>query len=170
MPSTPRPIVGILGPTWTPVHQSMQDSKRTLANLAAQAQQGSLYDRWMNTIEVSGSNLNQIVTIAAAWKQGGVEVATGIADGTAGRAVQTALAIGNLTVTAGSTSATLTHTASGTFTGGGNVIGAIDASGNNALTPGTTYTISGTAVTLSKPALESGTALYAAQCVFSIVT
>ena len=178
MPSTPQPISGPLGPIWTAIFQAAQGQKQKAASLAAQAQQGNVYDQWFNCVQVGGSNLNQVVTIAAAFKQGGVEVWTGIANGTPGTAVQTALAIANpipggthgLTVTQGSLTATLVGTTSGVFSGGGNVIGAIDANGNNVLTPGTTYTISGTAVTLSKPALESGTALYAAQCAFSIVT
>ena len=171
MPATPSPIVHpALGVVWTPVLQAAQAQKQKAANLAASQQQTNFYDQWFNCVQVGGSNLNQVVTIAAAHLQGGVEVWTGIANGTAGSAVQTALAIGTLTVTKGSTSASLVSTTSGTFSGGNNVIGAIDANGNNALTPGTTYTISGTAVTLSKAALESGTALYCAQCVFSIVT
>ena len=159
-----------MGVVWTPILQGAHAQKQKAAHLAGALQQGNRFDQYFNCVEVSGSNLNQVVTIAAVFQHGGVEVWTGIANGTAGTAVQTALAIGNLTVTAGSTAATLTHTASGTFSGGGNVIGAVDANGNNVLTPGTTYTISGTAVTLSKPALASGTALYCAQCVFSIVT
>jgi hypothetical protein len=171
MPATPDPIVNPAhGKLGTPLVQGMRNHGQQLRGLAGAGQQTNFYDQWFNCVTVGGSNLNQVVTIAAAWKQGGVEVWTGIANGTAGSAVQTALAIGNLTVTSGSTTATLTHTASGTFTGGGNVIGAIDANGNNVLTPGTTYTISGVTVTLSKPALETGTALYAAQCVFAIVT
>jgi hypothetical protein len=167
-----------MGPVWTPVVQALQAGKQKAANLAAAGQQQNFYDRWYNCVTVGGSNLNQVVTIGAAHLQGGVEVWTGIANGTAGSAVQGSLAIGNpagspaggLTVTKGSTSAVLVGTTSGTFTGGGNVIGAIDAGGNDVLTPGTTYTISGTAVTLSQVALESGTSLYCAQCVFSLVT
>lgn len=170
MPNYPLPISGPLGPVWTPIFQAAHAQKQKAANLAAAQQQGATYDQWMNTIQVRGSNLNQVVTIGAQHLNGGVEVWTGLSNGTAGTAVQTALAIGTLTVTKNSTAATLVSTASGTFTGGGNVIGVVDASGNNVLTPGTTYTISGTAVTLSQVALESGTALYAAQCVFSLVT
>lgn len=171
MPSTPSPIINpALGKTGTPLVQIMRSHGQQLRSQAAQAQQGNVFDAYYNCVQVSGSNLNQVVTIAAAFHQGGVEVSTGIANGTAGTAIQTALAIGTLTVTKGSTSATLTHTASGTFSGSGHVIGAIDANGNDVLTPGTTYTISGTAVTLSQDALESGTSLYCASCVFSIVT
>lgn len=172
MPSTPAPLSGPLGPFWTPMIQSAQAQKINARNLAAAGQQQSFFDRYYNCVTVAGSNLNQVVTIGASHGQGGVQVWTGIADGTAGSAVQTGLAIGTLTVTKGSTAATLVSTTSGTFAGGGNPIGAIDANGNDVLStmPGTTYTISGTAVTLSQPALASGTALYCAQCAFSIVT
>lgn len=172
MPSTPQPIIGNMGIVWTPVVQALQTGKQKAANLAASAQQTNFFDAYYNCTTVCGTNLNQVVTIAATHMQGGVEVWTGIANGVSGMAVQTALAIGTLTVTKGSTAATLTSTASGTFSGGGNVIGAIDASDNDVLStmPGTTYTISGTSVTLSQPALESGTSLYCAQAVFSIVT
>jgi hypothetical protein len=155
---------------WTPVAQALQANKQKVANVAAAGQQTNFYDQWFNCVQVGGSNLNQVVTIAAAFQQGGVEIWTGIANGTAGSAVQTNLAIGTLTVTKGSTAATLTHTTSGSFSGGGRPIGAVDASFNNVLTPGTTYTITGTAVTLSQAALASGTSLYCASAVFSIVT
>jgi type II secretory pathway pseudopilin PulG len=170
MPNLPQPTVGPLGPVWTPMVQAAQAQKQKASNLAAAAQQQNYYDKWFNCVTVAGTNLNQVVSIGAAFQQGGVEVWTGIANGTAGTAAQTALAIGTLTVTKGSTAATLDSTASGTFSGGGRVLGAIDADGNDVLTPGTTYTISGSSVTLSKVALESGTALYCASCVFSIVT
>lgn len=173
MPSTPDPIIDpLLGVVWTPIKQGMQRQKRQAASLAAAAQQQNYFDQYYNCVTVAGSNLNQVVTIGASHGHGGVEVWTGIANGTAGSAVQQSLAIGTLTVTKGSTAATLVSTTSGTFSGGGNVIGAIDASGNNVLStmPGTTYTISGSSVTLSQKALESGTALFCAQCVFSIVT
>ncbi len=175
MPATPQPASGPLGPVWTPILQSAQMQKQKSANLAAAQQQGNLFDQYMNCVEVAGSNLNQIVVIGAytfdpAEANGGVLVWTGIANGTAGRAVQTGLATGTLTVTKNSTAATLTATTSGTFSGSSHPIGAVDAVGNDVLTPGTTYTISGTAVTLSKVALESGTSLYCASAVFSIVT
>lgn len=171
MPSTPNPIINPqFGPAWTPILQAAQAVKRSAANLAAANQQGSVFDQWFNCVQVGGSNLDQVVTIGAAFQQGGVEIWTGIANGTAGTAVQANLAIGTLTVTAGSTAATLTHTTSGTFSGGGRPIGAIDSNGNDVLAPGTTYTITGTAVTLSQAALESGTSLYCASATFSIVT
>lgn len=170
MPSTPSPLTGSLGPVWTPILQAAQAQKQKAAHLSAAAQQGNLYDAFYNCVQLGGSNLNQVVTIGAAFKQGGVEVWTGIANGTAGTAVQTALAIGTLTVTKGYTSATLTATTKGSFGGGANVIGAIDSDGNDVITAGTTFTISGTNITLSKAATETGTSLYCAACLFSIVT
>lgn len=168
LPSTPPPIVGNLGPVWTPVFQSLQIGKQKAGHLAAAKQQGAVFDQWFNTVELSGSNLDQVVTIGAAFLQGGVEVATGVANGTAGRIVQANLAIGTLTVTKNSTAATLVGTASGTFASG-QQIGAITAADVDVLTPGTTFTRSGSSITLSLIALASGTALYCAACNWTLV-
>jgi hypothetical protein len=170
MPSTPSPIVGNMGVVWTPVVQALQTGKQKAANLAASQQQNCVFDRWMNCVEVSGSNLDQVVTIGAGHLNGGVEVGTGLASGTAGTAVQANLATGTLTVTKLSTAATLESTTAGTFAEG-QVIGVIDASDTDLLgvSPATTILeISGSSVTLSQPALDSGSGLYCAACNWTV--
>lgn len=169
MAGVPKPVVDPrFGPAWTPIIQGQQSQKQQAAALNSGATQGNLLDQWGNTIQVSGSNLNQIVTIGASHGISGVQVGTGIQSGTAGLAVQSGPAITTITLTAGSTAATV-----GTVTGAslavGQVIGAANVSDPSsgtptpALTPGTTIaTLSGSSVTLSQPAAESGTALYCA--------
>lgn len=89
---------------------------------------------------------------------GGVQVGTALTG--SGIAVPTIGSFAHTTIatTATSTSATV---ASATGFVNGYVIGAVDANtGGEVITPGTTYTISGTTVTLSAPALLSETAAY----------
>lgn len=169
MPGTPKPVVDPrFGPAWTPVLQNAQANKQQGAALSSGATQGNIPDQWGNTIQVSGSNLNQIVTIGASFGVTGVQVSTGLPAGTSGLAVQSGPAITTITLTQGSTAATV-----GAVTGAtlslGQVIGAADVSDPSsgtptpALAPGTTiFRVSGTSVTLSQGAAESGTSLYCA--------
>lgn len=173
MPGTPKPTIDSrYGSHWTPVVQALHfgQSQQNQANAARP--QGSILDQYGNTVELWGSNLSQNVTIGASFGSPGVQVETGIASGVAGRAYQQSLATGNITTTQGSTSATLTHVDSGTFANG-MVIGAANVSDpmlgtpTPAIVPGTTMTVSGTSITLSQNAAESGTALFCAACYFT---
>jgi hypothetical protein len=155
-----------MGPVWTPVTQALHNHKQAVKGLAGQAQQGNLYDQFTNCVEVAGSNLAQQVVIGASFGVGGVTVATGLANGTAGRASAQNVCTGTITLNKGSYNATLDGSPSGTFAAG-MVIGAVDADGNGVISPGTTITAaSGSAVTLSEYPLETGTALYCAACNF----
>lgn len=174
MPGTPKPIVDPrFGAFQTTMIQAAQRQQVQAAALAAGATQGNLVDPYGNTVEVSGTNLNQTVTIGAAHAQPGVLVGTGIANGITGRAIQSGLATGTITVTQGSTSATLNSTTAGVF-GGNTVIGAANVTdpgsglATSAIIPGTTYTISGTSITLSQAAAESGSGIYCAACAFMV--
>ena len=166
---------GPINPFWNAIFQKMQHMGMSVGSLVANRGQGNVVDQYGNTTEVAGTNLSQIVTIGAAFQRAGVQVGTGIASGTSGRAYQANLATGTITVTKGSTAATLVSTTHGTFTSG-QVIGAADVNDPSsgiatpAITPGTTFTISGTSVTLSQNAAESGTALYCAACNFTLYT
>lgn len=172
MPRIPQPVgqAGGLPAWWVAVIQAIKLTQQQVANLTAGATQGNLLDGNGNTVEIAGTNLSQTVTIGAAYQQPGVQVGTNLTG--AGRAKQTSLATGTVNVTKGSTSATLASTTSGTFTSG-QVIGAANVSDPSsgvatpAITPGTTFTISGSAITLSQPAAETGTGLYAASCNFT---
>lgn len=177
MPGYPLPVGsnGPFSPHWNAVLQAIAAAQRATAELTAGATQGNLLDRWGNTVEVGGTNLSQIVIVGAAYRQPGVQVSTLLSG--AGRAKQVNLATGTITLTAGSTSATLVSTTSGTFGGAGTnpIIGAVavkdPTSGvtTPAIKPGTTYTISSGTVTLSQPAAESGTALYCAAVNFVLL-
>ena len=169
MPGTPEPVgsAGGLNPWWNSILSAMRASTRTDAAIIAGRQQTNTVDQYGNTLIVVGQ-LNQQVTIGAAFQKPGVQVTTGITSGQ-GQAVQQNLALGTITTTKGSTAATLNSTASGTFSNG-MLIGAANVSDPSsgvatpAIVPGTTFTISGSAVTLSQPAAESGTGLYCAAC------
>lgn len=172
MPGTPSPLIDpSMGPHWTAVLAAIQSLQQQVQALTAGATQFTIPDAYGNTMVIVGTNLAQNVTIGASHGQPGVQVATGIAAGTAGLAFQQALATGTITTTQGSTAATLNSTISGTFTSG-QVIGAADVSdprsgvATPAIIPGTTFTISGTAVTLSQPAAESGTGIFCASASF----
>lgn len=169
MPGTPKPVgaSGGLPVVWNAVTQKFQSLDSRVTALEG-AHTPGVFDKWGNAVEVTGSNLNQIVTIGASHTVAGVKVATGIADGTAGRAVLSGPATTTITLTRGSTSATV-----GTVTGAslavGQVIGAANVNDPStgtatpAITPGTTITaVSGSSVTLSQGAAESGTNLYCA--------
>lgn len=165
MPNTPSPIDGPLGPFWTAITQATAATKAKTAGLAAQAQQGGIYDRYLNTIELAASNLAQAVTIGASHGNAGVSVLTGQPNGTAGRVTQQNLATGSIDLGTGSTAATVTTT-SGTFAAG-MVIGAVTATGATALTPGTTITaVSGSTLTLSQAPAIAGSGLYCAAANF----
>lgn len=181
MPGTPKPTVDPrYGSHWTPVIQALHfgQSQQNQANAARP--QGSILDQYGNTVELWGSNLSQNVTIGASFGNPGVQVGTGIASGTAGRAYQQALATGKITTTAtphgGSPPYTATFTqpagSIGTFATG-MTIGAADVtdplSGTPApvLTPGTTILgISGSTVTLSLPLPETASDVFCAACFF----
>jgi hypothetical protein len=173
MAGIPKPVVDPrFGPAWTPMLQAAQAAKQQTMALNSGAPQGNLLDQWGNTIQVQGSNLAQTVTIGASHGVGGVLVSTGIPTGTSGLVVQSGPAITTITLTAGSTAATV-----GTVTGAGlavgQVIGAADVSDPSsgtptpAIQPGTTIAaVSGTSVTLSQDAVEAGTSLYCAAARF----
>jgi hypothetical protein len=179
MPNTPSPIDGPLGPFWTPVLQSTQASKAKAAGLAAQAQQGATYDRYLNVTSLSGSNLNQVVQIGGVSGDAGVFVGTGFASGTSGIATPSNVAAGRITCSANSNEVTLDSTASGTFAVG-QQIGAyiLNASGTttDAILPGSVIaSISGSTLTLTPPAPASwavvltGSGLYCAACDWTLL-
>ena len=94
---------------------------------------------------------------------GGVMVGTNLMG--SGMAWPTGFSHTTIATTEGSTSATV---ASGTGFVNGYVIGAVDANtGAEVITPGTTYSISGTSVTLSAPALLNETAAYCCSCLWN---
>lgn len=173
MPGSPKPVIDPrFGPAWTPPIQALQAQKQQALGLNAGATQGNIPDQWGNITQLSGSNLNQTVTIGASHGVAGVQVGTGIPSGTSGLAVQSGPAITTITLTKGSTAATV-GTVIGAALSPGQVIGAADVSDPSsgtptpAITPGTTIdAISGTSVTLSEPAAESGVGLYCAAAKF----
>lgn len=137
-------------------------------------------DMWGNSNEVSGTNLDQTVTIGASHNQQGVLVSTNI--GTAGapisgRAGATGVRTFTLQLQAGATAATASSTAGLTA---GMVIGALSVAPSQptvpyptslGLNPGTTIsTIAGTLISLSENALVTGTGLYAAACTWTQLT
>lgn len=169
MPGTPKPVgaSGGLPVVWNAVTQKFQSLDSRVTALEG-AHTPGVFDKWGNAVEVTGSNLNQIVTIGASHTVAGVKVATGIADGTAGSASLSGPSTTTITLTQGSTSATV-GTVSGAALDVGQVIGAANVNDPSngtptaAITPGTTISaISGSSVTLSQPAAESGTNLYCA--------
>jgi hypothetical protein len=192
MPSTPNPIVGPMGVVWTAVQQSLHNQKQAVKGLAAQAQQGAVYDQYGNIVSLTGSNLQQAVSIGATWIEtavspsvpGGLTAAVfvstgsnsgsiGIQNGTAGTIVPQGLATGTITLTKGSTAATIVITLSGTFATdqmiGAYVLNTVTGVTTQAITPGTYIdALSGTSITLSEPALETGTALYCAAAIFAL--
>lgn len=163
MPGTPRPVVDPrFGPAWTPILQAAQNAKQQTMALNSGAQSINIVDQYGNTLEIAGSNLNQIITRGAAFMQPGVLLGTGFSSGTAGRAAVHTELITTVTLTAGSTAATLGSAALGTLP-----IGAADVSDPStglatpAIVPGTNAIATGsTSITLSHPAAESGSGLY----------
>lgn len=166
MPATPNPMVGPLGPVWTPILQAAQAQKQKSANLAAASQQGGVWDQYQNCVELWGSNLQQVVTIGAgSLTGGGVQVGTGLANGTAGRCTRQNQVVASVALTAGSTSATISSP-SGAFVAG-MVIGSVTAKGADAITPGTTISsVSGSTLALSQAAVVSGSGLLCAAANF----
>jgi hypothetical protein len=168
MPGTPKPVVDPrFGPAWTPVLQNAQANKQQAAALNSGAAQGNLLDQYGNTIQVSGSDLNQIVTIGATFGQSGVQVSTGLPSGTAGLAVQSGPTTTTITLTQGSIAATVGAVAGalavGQVIGAANVSDPSSGTATPAITPGTTIAaVSGSSVTLSQGAAESGTSLFCA--------
>ncbi len=169
MPGQPSPVGWNQGlpPTWNAVFQAIRGLQEGTNGLAGGAPAGWVTDQFGNVTELSGANLNQVVTIGAAYRQAGVLVSTGLPAGTAGRAVFSGPAITTINLTKGSTSATV-GTVTGASLAQGQVIGAAlvtDATTGTptpAITPGTTIaSVSGSSVTLSQVAAESGTGLYA---------
>lgn len=177
MPGTPNPVgegPGRVPVIWNAITQKLQALTQRVSALEG-ARQPNILDGFGNTIIVVGQLL-QTVTIGATNTSGtavpGVQVQTVLHSPPAGQplvgiAVQQSLATGTITTTKGSTAATLVSTTSGTFTSG-QVIGAATVNDPStgvatpAIVPGTTFTITGSAITLSQPAAESGTGLYAA--------
>lgn len=184
MPGTPRPIIHpLLGVVWGSVFQALQNGNVALNNLASQAQQDMTQDSLGNMTSLRQTNLNMAVplgsventannTPVSGFSKGQVPAAwvgTGLTG--SGICVPTAVATGLITLTEGSTSATLDSPISGTFTSG-QTIGAYTYDAATGVTqqaifaPVTTFTISGTAITLSHVAALGGSGLYcvAATC------
>ena len=187
MPGSPQPVGqnGSLGPWWNAVISALTSLQQQVASLKGGATQGpNIVDMFGNTVEVSGTNVDQTVTIGASHGQAGVQVMTAIgtpAAPIAGRAIaQNAAAdvtkppwvTTTITLTKGSTTGTV---ASATGLANGMVIGAANVSDPStgiatpAIVPGTTFTISGTTVTLSQAAAESGSGLFCAACFWRLV-
>lgn len=172
MPATPSPVgsKGPLNPWWNAIISTLQQLQTDVTALQGGAQQTVTVDQYGNAIIVSGQ-LNQVVTIGASFGQAGVLVGTNLPaanNPNAGLVAQTGLVTTTITTTKGSASATV---GSGTGLQSGMVIGAADVTdptsgvATSAITPGTTISsISGTSVTLSENAAESGSGLYCAAC------
>lgn len=183
MPGSPAPVVDSrFGPHWTAVMQALQSLQQQVAALASGASQTVLTDQWGNAIVILGQ-LNQVVTIGASMANpaippiAGVQVGTGLPNAAGkpnvGIAIQQNLLTGHLTTTAGSKTATIVDGLSGLAVnmviGAANVTdpssGVATPALNPALNPPTSVSaISGSTVTLSQNAQESGTGLYCAAC------
>lgn len=174
MPGTPEPTGrgpnGLPPFVWALV-QAVRNQGMSISQLVAGATAGVIPDQYGNAVEVAGTNLNQVVTIGASHGQAGVQVATGIASGTAGRVKQSSLHTTTVTLTKGSTSATLavSGAANGQVIGAANVTDPSSGVATPAITPGTTVSSGGgtTSIVLSQAAAESGTGLFCAACTFS---
>lgn len=181
MPGTPRPSGSNQGlpVIWNALVQSMRSHNSRIAALEG-ARTPSVFDKNGNTLELSGTNLSQTVTIGAniyaATPVAGVRVQTGLTG--AGRAKQAGLATGTVTLTAGTNTATIV---TGSFTAGqqigaANVTDPSSGTATPAIVPGTVIaSIAGSTMTLTPPSgytfavAESGTGLYAAACSFSLM-
>lgn len=176
MPGSPQPAGadGPISPWWNSILQAIASLQQQVSLLTQGATQNQIIDGVGNTVEVSGTNLAQTVTIGASLlssgTQPGVQVQTGLTG--AGRAGLTGLKTPTITLTKGSTSATVS---SATGLSNGMAIGALSVAPGistgyvQALTPGTTFTISGTTLTLSSPALVSGSGLFCACCLWQLL-
>jgi hypothetical protein len=176
MPGT-RKTQGNDGPIPGPLSALAQAISRTADSTSSASLQTAnvVLDQYQNVCLILG-NLAQVVTIGAGWISSspvqGVEVGTGLTS--FGLAYPSGFAYSLITTTKNSTTATLTGGTTG-FTNG-YVIGATvyqTPSGTQAtappnyIAPGTTYTISGSTVTLSVAALLSGTGLYVCTCTWN---
>jgi hypothetical protein len=172
MPYPPAPVGnnGPINPFWNAIFQKMHSQGQGLAAVTQGAQQTITVDHYGNAIVILGQ-VNQTVTIGATHGQAGVQVGTGLPAGGAPNAslvVQRGLVTTTITTTEGNSSATV-DSAVGMVAG--MVIGAADVSDPSsgiatpAITPGTTIAgVSGTTITLSQDAAESGTAIACAAC------
>jgi hypothetical protein len=168
MPGVNQPV-GHNGPIpawWNAVIQQMQQMQADIKALQSGQQNTINVDANGNAIVIIGQ-LSQTVTIGATSGAAGVQVMTNLSG--VGICVQQSLATGKITVTEGSTAATLDSTTGGTFVSG-MVIGAANVddpssgTATPAIVPGTTFTRSGSAITLSQPAAESGNGILCAAC------
>ncbi len=180
MPSVPAPIGRSTagGPWWTAILGQITAQQGQINQLQQGAQQTNTVDQYGNTTLISGQ-LNQVVTIGASHGVAGVQVGTGLpvtaTGSTAGLASQHALVVGAITVVAGSTAATIVSGLAGIAVN--QQIGAADVSdpktgiATPAIFPGTYVKTlpGGSALTLSQPAAESGTALLAAACTWVLL-
>lgn len=185
MPGTPQPVVDPRwGPHWTTIINAIRRTQQQTAAIASGQPAHNVLDQWGNTLYIVGQ-LAQVVTIGAGWDQTGTGGASaGVQVGTAlplsghpntGIAKQSGLVTTTISTTAGSASATVASAANMTV---GMVIGAADVNdpANGVATPAlkpsppTTITgISGTTITLSQPAAETGTGLFCAACNWTLV-
>lgn len=178
MPKTPTPVGrrGPFGAHWNAILSALQGLQQQVNGLVAGAQQTNVVDQYGNTTVVIGQ-LNQTVTIGANFQQAGVQVGTALAapgaftpaSPNAGIAVQQGLKLTTITLTKGSTSATVASGAglvNGMSIGAANVSDPSSGIATPAITPGTTISAGGgtTSLTLSQNAAESGAALYCAAC------
>ena len=174
MPGTPEPVGD--GPNGMPkfvwaIIQGLTRTTQATSQLNAGSTAGLIVDQYGNAVEVSGTNLNQVVTIGASHGQAGVLVGTGQSNGTAGRVKQSALHTTTVTLTKGSATATLAGSgpANGQVIGAANVTDPTTGIATPAITPGTTVSSGGgtTTLTLSAVAAESGSGLFCASATFS---
>jgi hypothetical protein len=141
---------------WTGVIQQINAVAGVASGAALNTAKFTL-DQYANCTYIQGP-LDQVVTVGAGFTQYGVQVGTALMG--FGAAYPTGFAHTTISTTKGNTSATV---ASGSGFVNGYVIGAIQVVGTNVtqvLSAGTTYTISGTSVTLSLPALVGGSGFY----------
>ena len=181
MPGTPRPVgaSGGLPVIWSSLIQALRSHDDRISALEG-ARATSVFDENGNTYEISGTNLAQTVTIGAniyaSSPVAGVRVQTGLTG--AGRAQQTGLATGTVTLTAGTNTATIVTGSfiAGQQIGAANVTDPSSGTATPAIVPGTVIaSIAGSTMTLTPPSgytfavAESGTGLYAAACSFSLM-
>lgn len=176
MAGTPQPV-GKNGPLpafWNATFQAInQNTQQNVAQMSGR-NQGIVVDQYGNALEIYGSNLDQVVTLGAAFTIPGVLIWTGFGPGSAGRAVINVFVTGTITLTKGSTAAT----ASTSSFGNGLPIGAADVTdpttgfATPAITPGTTVASGGgtTSLVLSQAAAESGTGLLCIQASWSLLS
>ena len=165
-----RPTQGNDGPIPGPfaaLAQAISDNASAASATALQTTVVQL-DQYQNCCLIIG-NLNQIVTIGAGWITSspvqGVEVGPGLTN--FGLSYPSGFAHSLVTTTKGSTTATLTGGTTG-FTNGYQIGATIyetpptsdSTAPPNYIAPGTTYTISGSTLTLSVAALLTGSGLY----------